>query len=409
MLLHAGPWVCGNRIRDDLRLGTMLGAAEMIRKGCTSCYDMVLELPAPSIEGIGSVAAAYDEIGMRAVVAPALADRTFWAAVPGLLQALPDKFRTIVDTIAATPEEQTLRGARDVLHNWPFDRDRVRPALAPSIPMLCSDGYIKDVAELTREYDVFLHTHVAESKVQAVSALKRWGHSLVTELDRRNILSPRFGAAHAIWLDDDDIRRLADNGASVAHNPGSNMRLGNGTSRAQCMIAAGVNVGIGTDTAICSDQLNMFEAMRMAAFVSRTETGDYSQWLGSKDVLRMATEGSANVLGFKGIGKLAPGYGADIVFLNLRDLNYVPLNDIQNQVAFCEHGGAVTKVIIGGRTVFDAGRFLTLDYDRLVDQANERAHELTSLNADRKLEFEAAADVVGAFCVGLTRDPHHVH
>ena len=147
----------------------------------------------------------------------------------------------------------------------------------------------------------------------------------------------------------------------------------------------------------------------MAAFVSRAETVDYARWLGPLDVLDMATVGSAKVLGFDQIGRLEAHYVADIVFLNLRDLNYVPLNDVRNQVVFCEHGGAVATVMIGGRVIYDGGRFLTLDYDALVDRANARAHELADANAGLKAEFEAASDVVGAFCVGLAREPHHVH
>ena len=409
MMLNAGPWVIGGRAREDLRLGATLGAAEMIRKGCTACYDMVLELPGPSPEGIGEVAGAYDEVGMRAVVAPAVADRVFWAAVPGLLDAVPARLRGSLERMRASPAEATLAGARSVLHDWRFDRDRVRPALAPTIPLLCSDAFLADVADLTRDYDVFLHTHVAESKVQAVAALRRWGRTLTHHLDEAGILGPRFGAAHAVWLDDDDIRRLADRGAAAAHNPGSNLRLGNGFARAERMAAAGVAVGIGTDTSSCADQLNMFEAMRLAAFASRAETPDYGRWLGAPEVLDMATAGSARVLGFERIGRLEPGHAADIVFLDLHDLNYVPLNDACNQVVYCENGAAVDSVMVAGRMVYDRGRFATIDYDRLVERANARAAELAEANAGLRREMDAVADVVGAFCVGLAREPYHVH
>lgn len=409
MLLNAGPWAIGGRVQDDLRLGAMLGAAEMIRKGCTACYDMVLELPAPSIEGIGAVATAYQEVGMRAVVAPALADRQFWASVPGLIDALPENMRSVIERMQASPADLTLAAARRVLHDWPFDRDRIRPALAPTIPMLCSDAYLTDVADLTREYNVFFHTHVAESKVQALAAIERWGHTLTHQLDDLGILGPRFGAAHAIWLDDDDIRRLADRGAAVAHNPGSNLRLGNGSARARHMAAAGVAVGVGTDTSSCADQLNMFEAMRLAAFTSRAETPDYTRWLGPLEVLDLATVGSARVLGFERIGRLEPGFAADIVFMDLRDLNYVPLNDVRNQVVFCENGAAVAAVMIAGRIIYDQGRFATIDYDRLIEDANARARELAEANVGLRRELEAIEDVVGAFCVGLAREPYHVH
>ena len=175
------------------------------------------------------------------------------------------------------------------------------------------------------------------------------------------------------------------------------------------MAAAGVAVGIGTDTSSCADQLNMFEAMRLASFTSRAETPDYGRWLGALDVLDMATLGSARVLGFDRIGRLEPDHAADIVFLDLRDLNYVPLNDARNQVVYCENGAAVDSVMIAGRMVYDRGRFTTIDYERLVERANARAAELAEANADLRREMDAVADVVGAFCVGLAREPYHVH
>jgi len=409
MLLNAGPWAIGGRAMEDLRLGALLGAAEMIRGGCTACYDMVLEMPAPSPEGIGSVAQAYMDIGMRAVVAPAVADRTFWGAVPGLIDAVPEGLGKVIRDIQASSIDLTLAGARGVLQDWPHDRARVRPALAPTIPLLCSDDYLVQVADLTRDYDVFLHTHVAESKVQAVTGVDRWGHSVTRQLDTLGILGPRFGAAHAIWLDDDDISLLADRGCAVAHNPGSNLRLGNGISPAERMVSAGIPVGVGTDTSSCADQLNMFEAMRLAAFSSRAETPEYTRWLGANDVFEMATAGSARVLGFDNIGRLDAGYAADIVFLDLRNLNYVPLNDVRTQVVFAENGSAVSSVMIDGRLVLDRGRFTTIDYDDLVDRANARAVELAEAGAGLRRELAAIADIVGAFCVGLAERPHHIH
>ena len=248
MLINAGSWMAGNRTLDDLHLGSLLGAVEMVRKGCTACYDMVLQLPQPTLEGITNVARGYLDVGMRAVVAPALADRTFWQSIPGLLEAIPDSLRKSVEQVATTPFEESIRRCEAIFADWPLDRDRVRPAIAPTIPLLCSDEFLVAARRLSREYGVGFHTHLAESKVQAVSALRRYGRSLTAHLDQLGLLGPDFVAAHAIWLDEDDMRRLADNGASVAHNPGSNMRLGNGNAATRAMVDAGINVGIGTDT-----------------------------------------------------------------------------------------------------------------------------------------------------------------
>ena len=153
-----------------------------------------------------------------------------------------------------------------------------------------------------------------------------------------------------MWLDPDDIRRIADRGASIAHNPGSNLRLGSGLAAAREMRKAGVNVGIGTDGSNCSDNQNMFGAMRIASFVSRVREHDPAMWLATDEVLTMATAGSAAALGFgDALGRLAPGAFADIVFIDLGHVNYWPLNDPVNQLVHVEEGCAVQRVMVGAR------------------------------------------------------------
>ena len=128
-----------------------------------------------------------------------------------------------------------------------FDRDLVRPAVAPTIPHHCSDDFMRGCATLAREFGVGLHTHVQESKVQVMVGLKRYGKTPTAHLQDLGLLGPDFTVAHGVWLDHDDMARLGDHGASVAHNPGSNMRLGNGLADVRGMLARKVNVGIGTD------------------------------------------------------------------------------------------------------------------------------------------------------------------
>ena len=124
------------------------------------------------------------------------------------------------------------------------------------------------------EYDVGIHSHVAESKVQVVAGYQRYGTTLAAHMDELGLVNDRFTVAHGVWLDDDDMKRLGDRGASVAHNPGSNMRLGNGLADVRGMLNRKVNVAIGTDGASCSDNQNMYEAMRLASFVSKVQGPD---------------------------------------------------------------------------------------------------------------------------------------
>ncbi|HZU88568.1 MAG TPA: amidohydrolase family protein, partial [Stellaceae bacterium] len=222
LLLTAAPWLTGRRGPEDLRLTAQLGAVEMVLKGCTACYDLFVEWPLPSRDGAALVASAYAEVGMRAVIAPMVADRSFFEAIPGLNEALPDALRERVAALRPAPGAAILEAVRAALQNWPFDRDRVRPALAPTIPHHCSDDFILGCAALARDFGLGLHSHVAESKVQAIAGMRLYGKTLTAHLDELGVLGPDFTVAHGVWLDGDDMARLGDRGASVAHNPGSN-------------------------------------------------------------------------------------------------------------------------------------------------------------------------------------------
>ncbi len=137
-----------------------------------------------------------------------------------------------------------------------------------------------------------------------------------------------LSVAHGVWLDEDDMARLGDHGASVAHNPGSNMRLGSGLADTRTMLERRVNLGIGTDGANCADNQNMYEVMRLASFVSKVQGPDWRRWLTTREAALAATEGSVRALGFgERIGRLAPGYKADIVMLDLDHPDWLPFND----------------------------------------------------------------------------------
>jgi guanine deaminase len=410
LALHLNPAIRGNQTAEDKYLAALLGAAEMIRKGCTACYDLFYEFPSPSMEGVEVVAQAYLDAGMRAVIAPMLASHSLYRAVPGLLDAIPEPHRArLAGGDPSAADAANLAVSRRLLERWRFDRDRVLPALAPTIPLHCSDALWREAAALARAHGAGLHTHLAESKVQALAGMERYGRTLTAHLQALGVLGPNFTAAHGVWLDDDDVRRLADAGASVVHNPGSNMRYGSGLAAVRRMLDGGLNVGIGTDSRSCSDNLNMFEAMRLASFTSRARGPDYRRWLGTEEVFAMATEGSARALGFAGrLGRIAPGYKADTVFLDRRNMNYVPLNDVTSQIVNAEDGTAVDSVMIGGRMVLDHGRFTTLDYHGLAGRAERAMERLRNVNAEARDLARRLEPVVGSFCMALACHPYHV-
>ena len=409
VFLCASGAMSASRTVADKRLTATLSAVELIRKGCTACYDLFVEIPAASREGLEAVADAYRATGMRAVVAPMLADRTLYQALPGLLESLPPTVREQAAKLATAPADASLAAAREAFLHWPFDRDFVRPAIAPTIPLHCSDAFMTGCAALANEFDVALQTHLAETKTQAVLALARYGESMVEHLVRLGLPGPRFSAAHGIWIDDADIARLADAGASVVHNPMSNLRIGSGVAPARRLLDAGVNLAIGTDATNTSDGQNMFEALRLAASLSRIADADPGRWLSAEDAFRAATQGSAAALGLHRVGRLDPGFAADIVFVDLRHINYVPLRAPLLQLAFAENGAAVDSVMIGGRMVLDHGRLLTVDETRLRAEAAEAAARLDRQNETALDGARAMGALVGRFCLGHARADFPLH
>jgi guanine deaminase len=410
LLLTAAPWLGGYRTIEDKYLTAQLGAVEMVLKGCTACYDLFFEWPVPTVDGLAAAAAAYADVGMRAVIAPMVADRTFYEAVPGLADAVPKALREQVAGLRLAPATETLTAIRNAFRGWSQPRDRVGLAVAPTIPQHCSDAFILGCAEIAREFGVGLHSHVAESKVQAVGAIRTYGKTQTAHLAELGVIGPHFTVAHGVWLDHDDMARLGDNGASVAHNPGSNMRLGSGLADARAMLERKVNLGIGTDGASCADNQNMYEAMRLASFVSKVQGPYRERWLTTREAALAATEGSARALGFGDrLGRIAPGCKADIVMLDLGHPNWLPFNDPVNQLVHCEDGTGVDSVMIGGRMVVEHRRVLTVDLDRLRARVAEAHDRLAVANIDNRRLYDALEPVVASHCPGLAAAPYHVH
>jgi 5-methylthioadenosine/S-adenosylhomocysteine deaminase len=408
LLLAAAPWIGGGRSLQDKKLTTLICAAEMVLKGCTAAYDLYAEFPLPTRDGLDAVAEAYAEVGMRAVIAPMVADRTVYEAVPGLHDALPEHLQAAVGRLRLKPADETLAAIAEVLRHWRWASHDIRAAVAPTIPHHCADAFMCGCARLAREHGVALHSHVGESKVQAVAGMELYGKTLLAHMDDLGLVGPDFTAAHAVWLDDDDLRRVADRGASLAHNPGSNMRLGNGLFRLRRALDLGVNVGLGTDGANCSDNQNMYEAMRYASMVSKVQTPDPRAWAGVEEVYRAATEGSARALGFRDIGAIAPGMKADIVFLDLSAITWIPHNWSVNQLVHAEDGTSVRHVMVGGRFLVRDRRLLTLDVAKLAVEAEAARERLEALNAEWKGLYERLEPVVASFCPALAARPYHL-
>ena len=207
-------------------------------KGCTAAYDLAAEFPLPSVDGLSAMAKAYEDVGMRAVLAPMVADLSFFEAIPGLMDRLPPALQKEVESFTPAPWKATTQADAEGAAEVAASR-RCRLAVAPTIPHHCSDDFLIACRDLAKEYDVGIHSHVAESKVQVVAGYQTLRHVARRPHGRAGPgRTERFTVAHGVWLDDDDMKRLGDRGASVAHNPGSNMRLGSGLADVRGMLDA---------------------------------------------------------------------------------------------------------------------------------------------------------------------------
>ena len=399
--LNAQPGATGRRTLEDKHLSALIGAAEMVRKGCTAGYDMFAEFPLPTAEGVEAVARAYADAGMRAAIAPMMADRSFYEASPGLAEALPAELREQALKAKYAPYKETLSSLERVLDGWKHDHDAIRPALGPTIPHHCSDEFLRACRDLAKDRRLGVQMHVAESKLQAAVAPRLYGKSLVAHLDELGLLNEKFCVAHGVWLGDDDRERLADAGASISHNPGSNLKLGSGIADMRAMLQRGLNVAIGTDGAASSDNLNAFEAMRLACYVSRVKGNPPELWVNAREALRAATEGGAKALGFERLGRIEKGWKADLVLLDLTALHYIPLNDLASQIVFCEDGTGVESVMIAGRWVVRDRKLATVDAAALKRRAEEAVERLRAANAEARALGEKLHPYVGHFCAGL--------
>jgi cytosine/adenosine deaminase-related metal-dependent hydrolase len=178
--LTNGPWLGGARDPDTMYLSTLLGAADMVSKGCTACFDLVFEFPRPTAAGFAAVAQAYADVGMRAVLAPMIADKTLFHAIPGLLDALPVELRQTVGRFNLGGGDETIAAVEAIAASRDKLPEGIAVAIAPTIPHHCSERFLTQCADIANRHKLHIHMHVAESRLQVLAAHKLYGTSPVS-------------------------------------------------------------------------------------------------------------------------------------------------------------------------------------------------------------------------------------
>jgi len=336
------PAEARNVTADFARWGTRLACLEMLTSGTTTYVDMYYFEDA--------IAEADREAGLRAILGETI------IGFP-----VPDA-PTPGDALSFT-ERYIQRFRNDPL---------IVPAVAPHALYTNSAATLQAARALASRYDVPLVIHIAETRRERDDALAKWGKTPVAELDSLGVLTGRTVAAHCVWVDDVDIGILKARGAGVAHCPSSNMMLASGIAPVMKMLAAGLNVGLGTDgPAGSNNDFDLMEEMDLAAKLQKVTSGD-PQALSAAQALEMATIGGARALGLeKEIGSIEPGKRADLITMRLDLPNAVPLYDVVSQIVYALKGAGVRDSMVNGRLLLRDRRPLTLDQDVILAKAAE--------------------------------------
>jgi cytosine/adenosine deaminase-related metal-dependent hydrolase len=370
--LHSNPGNYGRRSHQEIRLRTLIGAAESLRNGITTIQDFLTLVPKDEVY-VDTVLSAYEEAGIRVVFALAARDLAALDIAPFILKDLSESVRKRIagDDRSAQSELDFVSGQIKRLGKNPTPRQTW--ALAPSAPQRCSPELLEGIAALSNEYDLPVFTHVYETRIQAAAARQssESSASLLNILARAGLMNQKLGIVHGVWLTPQDIAQIAEAGAHVVHNPISNLKLKSGVAPILDLHRAGVDIALGCDNYSCAETQNIFLAMRMLCLLPAVTNPDPGPMTAAY-ALRAATLSGARAVGLDGkLGAIKAGMAADLMILDLNEPSFVPFNSAARQIVFSECGRAVETVFVAGRPVVRDRKLVTIDEAAIAAEAAE--------------------------------------
>jgi 5-methylthioadenosine/S-adenosylhomocysteine deaminase len=344
---------------DFVRLGTMLACAEMIRSGVTCFADMYY------FED--DVAQATAEAGLRAVCAQTV------LKFPG-----PD----------ARDYEEAFDRTRIYIRKW-LGHPLIVPAVGPHSPYTCTQEILQSAASIAKEYDVPLLIHLSETHQEVENSRKEHGMPVIPYVKKQDIFEAKVLAAHCVHVDAGEIKTLLHHKVGVVHNPSSNLKLASGFAPISTMLDAGLKVGIGTDGPASNNDLDMFEEIRLAAFISKSTSGDPTS-LPAPMALTMATRMGADALQLGHLtGSLEKGKRADLILVDNTRVHNSPRfkresDAIFSQLVYASQASDVSDVMVNGKWLMRDHQLLTLNEDELLIKASEYAHQIDTFLLERE-------------------------
>jgi len=340
-------------------LGTLLAAAEQIRSGVTCFADMYYFEE--------DVAWAAAQAGMRAICGETL-----------MKFPSPD----------ADSYDDSLAYCREFLEHF-RDHELIVAAPAPHSVYMTTPELLAEVVRISQEFDVPLVTHVSETKLEVTEWLKAYNMPPVVWMEEQGVLEAKVIAAHCVHVNEREIGILAKRGVGVAHNPTSNLKLASGIAPVAQMLAAGVNVGIGTDGCASNNNLDMFEEIHLSALLPKVQMKNPVA-VPASEAMTMATIMGAKALHMDHlIGSIEPGKRADLTVVEMNNAHMVPRfnttgQNVYSQLVYAARSNDVVHVIINGKVVLRYRKLLTIDEDAVLEEARQLGQRINRFFVKRE-------------------------
>lgn len=329
---------------DNVYLGSCLSLLEMIKSGTGTLADMNFFA--------NHAAKAIDESGLRGFIGEAL----FSTPTPSIPDP-QDGFNVTADLV-------------DRFKGHPL----IHPYLVLHAPFTCSGELYQEANERAKSWGIKVCSHVSETTAEVEQIRERYHLTPIEWLDQSGVLNQDFIAIHAVHLTGHDQEILEERNVGVIHNPHSNMMLGSGICPVPELIARGVRVGLGTDSASSNNSLSMLFELQTAAKLHKLKSLDPSV-LPARQVLNMATTVNADILGLREVaGHLAPGYSADLILIDPSSPNMIPLHDPYAQIAYSMENRNIESLVVAGRLIMEKRKILTMDEDAILREVKNWMH-----------------------------------
>ncbi len=356
---------------EDIFVSTQTALSELALSGCTTASDHLYLFPNGS--RLDDEIAAASEIGLRL------------HASRGSM-SLSEKDGGLPPDSVVDSENSILKDSQRLIQKYhdPKPGAMTQIVLAPCSPFSVTTDLMKESAKLAREYGVHLHTHLAETEDEEQFCMQMFGHRPVGYMQEVDWVGDDVWFAHAIWVNDAEIKVFAEHNCGVAHCPHSNMRLASGIAPIKEYRQAGVNVGIGVDGSASNDGSHLLAEVRQAMLLSRVKEGitgfslsndPNRKLMTGREALYLGTRGGAAVLGRSDIGSLEIGKCADFFAVDLNRLEFAGMHDPVSAIVFGQPV-RVDYTVVGGKFIVKEGQLATADEGKIIERHNQAAKKL---------------------------------